>query len=390
MDKNYISFTTVILKKVIHRKKPVLLFTFKYDDKIINLLRQNPFFKWSKTLKGWCCDYTDENLKIVKKDVVPFLRFTFDKESFNTQKLKYYKDRKLSDKNKVLISSYVKYLKGKRYSESTVKTYFGFLADFLDYIQPKTISSLTNRDVEKFLEDSFVPRNYSISSQRQLISAIKLFAIFYPECQIKGLELTRPKKSKKLPVVLSQQEIILLLQNTKNIKHRAIIGLLYSSGLRIGELLNLELKHIDIKRKQVYLYQAKGRKDRYTTLADSYIPLFMNYVNSYKPKKYFVEGKEFSKYTSSSIRAFLKRSANLAGISKHITPHTLRHSYATHLLEDGIDLRLIQELLGHARPETTMIYTHVSKKSLLGVRSPLDAAVNNFQKTNNDTTLKIT
>ncbi|UMB54502.1 site-specific integrase [Lutibacter sp. A64] len=231
MNKNHISFTTVILKKVIHRKKPVLLFTFKYDDKIINLLRKKHFFKWSKTLKGWYCNYTDENLKIVKKEIIPYLKYTFDKESFNTKQLKYYKDRKLSDKNKLLISNYIKYLKGKRYSESTVKTYFTFIADFINYIQAKAISEISNRDVELFIEEVFVPRKYSISSQRQFISAIKLFNNFYPECKIESIELDRPKKSKILPTVLSKEEIIDLLRCTKNLKHRAVIAMIYSAGL---------------------------------------------------------------------------------------------------------------------------------------------------------------
>ncbi|WP_111709960.1 phage integrase N-terminal SAM-like domain-containing protein [Lutibacter citreus] len=190
MNQNHISSTKVTLKKVIHRKKSVILFIFKYDDKIINFLRQKSIFRWSKTLKSWYCEFTDINLKIVKKDIVPFLKFTFDKDSFNSEKLKYYKNRNLSDENKILINYYVKYLKGKKYSDSTIKTYFGFLADFIDYVQPKIISDLTNRDIEKFLEDMFVAREYGISSQRQFISAIKLFAVFYPECKIKGLELT--------------------------------------------------------------------------------------------------------------------------------------------------------------------------------------------------------
>jgi len=390
MIKKKISSNRVTLRKVIHRKKAILLFIFKYDDQIIEFLRSKNMFLWSNTFKSWYCQFTDENLNKVKKDIVPSLRFTFDKESFDTDKLKYFKNRKLTEKNKILIEGFEKYLFGKRYSENTIKVYVGFLADFIDYVQPKNISNLENRDVEQFLEAIFVPRKYSISSQRQFISSIKLFAVYFPECQIKGLELVRPYKSKKLPTVLSQEEIILLLQNTLNLKHRAIIGLLYSSGLRIGELLDLEIKHIDINRKQLHVCNSKGRKDRYVTIADSFIPLAINYVKSYKPKKYFVEGnKEYKKYSASSVRAFIRRSANLAGISKKVTPHTLRHSYATHLLEDGIDLRLIQELLGHSRPETTMIYTHVSKKSLMSVRSPLDVAITKYQKENENDLKKL-
>ena len=145
-------------------------------------------------------------------------------------------------------------------------------------------------------------------------------------------------------------------------------------------MTNLKLKNIDIKRRQLLIENAKGRKDRYVILADSMLPLIQNYLSTYMPKYYFVEGEENKSYSESSIRKFLHKSTQLAGILKKVTPHTLRHSYATHLLENGIGLRHIQELLGHARPETTMIYTHVAKKDLLEIRSPLDTILMNLEK----------
>jgi site-specific recombinase XerD len=129
---------------------------------------------------------------------------------------------------------------------------------------------------------------------------------------------------------------------------------------------------------------SKGRKDRNVILAKSCIPLILNYLDTYKPNLYFTEGKPSEKYSAESVRAFLKRSCKNANITKCVTPHTLRHSYATHLLENGIDLRYIQELLGHSKPETTMIYTHVSKKDLLRIESPLDIAVKKVTKEVND------
>mgnify|MGYP002628338216 CR=1 FL=1 len=186
------------------------------------------------------------------------------------------------------------------------------------------------------------------------------------------MELKRPKKSRILPSVLSQEEVVTLLQVTRNLKHRAILALLYSAGLRIGELIALELKNIHIDRRQLLIKSGKGRKDRYVVLADSFLPLLQNYVITYAPKRYFVEGPEGACYSASSVRKFLHHSARLARIERVITPHTLRHSYATHMLENGIGLRYIQELLGHSKPETTMIYTHVAKKDLLDIKSPLD------------------
>ena len=160
----------------------------------------------------------------------------------------------------------MKYLRGKRYSKSTIMTYFSFFADFIDFTQPKSIDKLNNRDVEKFIETVFIAKKYSISSQRQFISTLKLFVKYHPNCTIDSLKLERPKKSKILTSVLSQEKIIKLLQVTKNFKHRATIALFYSAGLRIGELINLRLHHIDIQRKQLFIQNAKGRKDRYVVL----------------------------------------------------------------------------------------------------------------------------
>ena len=249
----------------------------------------------------------------------------------------------------------------------------------MNYLNEKPLGEVTNKDVEHFLEDVFVPKKYSVSSHRQFISAVKLLKAFYPECTIATEHLKRPKKSKYLPLVLSKEEVIDLLRCTKNLKHRAVLAMIYSAGLRISELLNLQLRHIDIDRRQIIVKNSKGRRDRIVILAESFIPLLLNYINSYQPKNYFVEGfKEGEKYSAESVRGFLKVSCKNANIQKRVTPHTLRHSYATHLLENGIDLRYIQELLGHAKPETTMIYTHVSKKDLLQIKSPLDMALKNL------------
>ena len=196
------------------------------------------------------------------------------------------------------------------------------------------------------------------------------------------MDLFYPRKSSYLPSVLSKEEVVNLLRCTRNLKHRAILALLYSSGLRIGELINLELRDIDMFRLQILIKNGKGRKDRYVMLAKSFLPLLKNYLTTYKPAIYFIESLTFGeKYSAGSVRSFLKKSCLAAGIKKRVTPHTLRHSYATHLLENGVDIRYIQELLGHSRPETTMIYTHVATKDLLRIESPLDKIVSELVKT---------
>ncbi len=382
--KTYLSIKpTLLLKKVLHRSKLRLLLLFPYNEPIISKIRKTNSYLWSQTLKGWYTDYTTKNIEIIKQLLKNDVIFKLDDSVYNMNfKIKTKrKPRAISEENKTIIRTYVKYLKGKCYSESTVKTYFTFIADFIDYIKEIPLNQLTNRNVEQFIEDVFIPRKYSISTHRQFISAVKLFKAFYPECKIEEVALKRPKRSRLLPTVLSKEEVIDLLRYTKNLKHRAVLAMIYSAGLRISELLNLELKHIDIDRRQLTVKNSKGRKDRNIILAQSFIPLMQNYLISYEPKTYFVEGKPFQKYSAESVRAFLHKSSKIARITKRVTPHTLRHSYATHLLENGIDLRYIQELLGHAKPETTMIYTHVSKKDLLNIESPLDLAVKSLVNT---------
>ncbi|MDV7187906.1 site-specific integrase [Lutibacter sp. TH_r2] len=376
---------TLLLKKVVHRKDVQLMIHFTFNDFVKNRLKYDLNYTWSQSHKSWYTLFNEEAISKLKKVLGPKVHYDLDASLFQKIEVKLErKPRNISEENKEIIRNYVKYLKGKRYSESTIKTYFTFVADFIDYIKNKPLEKLSNKDVELFIEDVFVPRKMSISSQRQLISAIKLFKAFYPDCAIDDVRLQRPKKSKILPTVLSKEEVIDLLRYTKNLKHRAILGMIYSAGLRISELINLQLNHIDIDRRQIIVKNSKGRRDRHIILAESIIPLLINYLNSYQPKQYFVEGiTAGKKYSTESVRGFLKLSVKAANITKRVTPHTLRHSYATHLLENGIDLRYIQELLGHAKPETTMIYTHVSKKDLLQIKSPLDMALKSLVENSN-------
>jgi site-specific recombinase XerD len=373
----------VILERKYHRKEHQITINFKYDATLIGILRNVSEAKWSQNLKTWYVKNTSENLKLIfkifKNKAIVNAESIFNK-SMPTKQFPEKRIRNLSIENKNLLNGFYAYLKGKRYSQSTVNTYSQLVADFIEYYNSEATQGLNNRHVEQFTETIYVKRDYSISTQRQFVSALKLFINYYPDTQINNLKLERPKKSKKLPSVLSQEEVIHILRLTKNLKHKAIIALLYSCGLRISELIDLKLSSINIDRKQIFIQNSKGRKDRMVTLADSLIPLIGNYYVSYEPKTYFVEGQEGKKYSAESVRQFLKRSCKAANISKPVTPHTLRHSYATHLLENGVDIRYIQSLLGHSRPETTMIYTHVSRKDLMKISNPLDVAIQKIRE----------
>ncbi len=370
----------ITLRRKYHRKADQIFIYFEYNGKdhpIYNLVRSLPNRKWSANQQCWYVEFSEAAINTIHDTFKAYtiddrdLRYTIAKRHQNNAYL-------LSQTQQHVIDAFSKYLNGKRYSDSTIETYTFLVADFIGYYHKSALEDLTNRSVELYIEDVYIKRKYSISKQRQFISALKVFNVFYPETGIDAVELVRPQKSRRLPSVLSKQEIIHLIRVTTNLKHRAIIAMIYSCGFRISELINLELKDIDIDRRQILIRNAKGRKDRYVIIAESFIPLLKNYLGSYMPEVYFVEGLSNAKYNSGSVRKFLKASCRRAGIVKRVTPHTLRHSYATHLLENGIDLRYIQELLGHARPETTMIYTHVAKKDLLMIKSPLDIAVKQF------------
>lgn len=367
----------IYLETKVHRKEKQLLLKFDYHNRLVALVKSVKGTYWSTSLKAWYLNYSEENLNNI-------LSLFKDLTVIDTSKIdkKVLFKRNLTDSQKTLLNNFYVYLKGKRYSKSTIQTYTFFIADFVNFHTHTTIENLSNRNVEEFIETVFLERNYSVSSQRQFISALKLFTTFYPGTKINNLTLERPKKSRKLPSVLSQEEVIKIVQVTKNLKHRAIIVLLYSSGLRVGEITNLVLRNIDVQRKQLKVEKGKGRKDRFVVLASTFLPLLENYLITYTPKVFFIEGPHGNKYSESSIRKFLHKSVQDAGIAKKVTPHTLRHSYATHLLENGVGIRHIQELLGHSKPETTMIYTHVAKKDLLDIQSPLDTILLHLNKNN--------
>ena len=375
---NPLQLPTINISTGLHRNNSVFFLHFYFNDLIIEKLKSISA-SWSQTKKCWCLKNSEENLALILE---LFKDITKVDVSKIPKKTRFKRD--LTTAEKKILNNFYLFLKGKRYSQSTIQTYTFFIADFINFHTKTPLEELTNRDVELFIETVFIERNYSVSSQRQFISALKIFTVFYPQIKINNLSLERPKKSRTLPSVLSQEEVLRIIQYTQNIKHRAILTLLYSCGLRIGELINLKLEDFHVERKQLIVKKGKGRKDRYVSLADSFLPLLSNYYHSYKPTIYFVEGQNGGKYSAESIRSFLRKSCKKAGIRKLVTPHTLRHSYATHLLENGVDLRYIQTLLGHSKPETTMIYTHVQRKDLMEIQNPLDVALQKFNKINNN------
>jgi site-specific recombinase XerD len=279
---------------------------------------------------------------------------------------------------------YTKHLERRRYSINTMRSYVGLFNDFLVFIQPKTLETFGENEIKEYQLHLVKERKWSISSQNQAINAIKFYLEHVMGGARKIYKVDRPRKEHKLPVVLSEQEVITILAQTTNPKHRMALALLYGSGLRIGELLSLRRGDIDFDRRMIHVKGAKGKKDRVTPLAIRLIPVLETYLTTHKPKYWLLEGPDHNQYSSASIRQILKRSVEKAAIAKKVTPHILRHSFATHLLEKGTDIRYIQEVLGHASPNTTAIYAHVSELSLRKITSPLDAIIGSTQLTINE------
>jgi integrase/recombinase XerD len=369
---------TVILDIATHRGKQVLLFKFPYNTQLIPILRKLPNATWSKTYNAWYTLYSLDVLHQVKKlfDGIAVIDASVLKESL--AKLK--NSSVISNSTKpnaeieTKLEQFKNWMRSRRYSDNTVNTYTEALKSFLKFCASKPIPEITNDDVIKYNTEFILKNNLSSSYQNQVVNAIKLF---FRTIQNKNIDVDiihRPKRQKLLPNVLSKEEIKAILDAPQFLKHKAMLSLIYSCGLRCGELLRLKPEHIDAKRNILIIKQSKGRKDRIAPLSDKTIKLLRTYFKAFKPSVYLFEGeKKGSPYDERSLQNVLKQSIAKAGINKPVTLHWLRHSYATHLLENGTDLRYIQEILGHSSSKTTEIYTHVSTKSIQKITTPFDS-----------------
>jgi integrase/recombinase XerD len=271
------------------------------------------------------------------------------------------------------LEEFKNYMNYKRYSKNTIKTYCEALYIFFKFHADKKIEELGIEHLIIFNNEHILKNNYSTSYQNQVINAIKLFYKnrFNRKMEIDFIQ--RPRREKRLPNVLSKLEVKSILESPINLKHRAMLSLIYACGLRRSELLNLTLKDVLSDRHLIFIRQSKGKKDRMLPISDKLISMLREYYRAYKPKKWLFEGQNpGEQYSERSIQLVLNQALVKAKINKPVTLHWLRHSYATHLLENGTDLRYIQELLGHSSSKTTEIYTHVTAHSIQKIKSPFD------------------
>ncbi|RKS95659.1 integrase/recombinase XerD [Flavobacterium limicola] len=340
-------------KPIKHKGESRIAVYFEKNQDLIARIKQVAGARWSQQKTVWHLPDTIEN-----------------RERFKIEPLK---NSLPSAEGIIQIEKFKQWLRSKRYSESTISTYSEALKSFLIFYREKSVVEINNEDVIIYNNEYILKNKLSASYQNQTVNSIKLFFITIIGTKIDIDKIHRPKRAKLLPNVLSKEEVKLILNAHSNIKHKTMLSLIYSCGLRRGELLNLKPNDIDSKRGIVIIRQSKGKKDRIVPLSPKILEMLRDYYVISKPKTWLFEGQNVGEhYSEQSLQSVLKQALQKVGNKKPVTLHWLRHSYATHLLENGTDLRYIQELLGHNSSKTTEIYTHVSTKSIQQIKSPFD------------------
>lgn len=261
----------------------------------------------------------------------------------------------------------------KRYSFRTIKSYKGCFRNFIRHYDDTKPSDITREQIDQYIHYLIKEKHITESYQNQIVSAILHFYLDVVKQEAKVERLFRPKKPQKLPHVLTEDEVVRLLGSVDNKKHLLILMLIYSAGLRLGEIINLRLPDLQPEQKRLFVREGKGKKDRCTILSEKVIAKLKDYFEEYSPAEWLFEGVTGGQYSVRSVQAIFDRAKQKSKINPYATVHTLRHSFATHLLEKGVDLRYIQDLLGHESSKTTEIYTHITKKGIDKLQSPLDS-----------------
>ncbi len=364
------------LKRASHKEMDVVAIHFPKNENAVIALKSIRGLQFSRTLGCWYAPYSNENMKNIVDTMKQFGFVDYKGVQWTKQpvELSLHKSKSIvSPEIAEQIELFRRWMTSASYSANTVQTYTEALRVFLVHFVNKPIQNIDNQDLINFNNDYILQKGLSQSYQNQIINGIKLY---FKQVQRSAMDpnlIRRPRPEKNLPNVLSKEEVKAILNALGNLKHRTMLSLIYSCGLRRGELLKLKLQDIDSKRNLVLIRQAKGKKDRVLPLSMLVLDMLCAYFVAYKPQYWLFEGQTAGEpYSEKSLQSVLKLAIVKAKIHKPITLHWLRHSYATHLLESGTDLRYIQELLGHNSRRTTKIYTHVSTKNIQNIRSPFD------------------
>lgn len=347
-------------------------------DRIVQMtLKSIPNIKWSETYGMAYIQNNKANLDYLFKTFkgIAWVNcsnfFPHKKRTRNSSPFSIKKYREKESTQIKVPESYLRKLELKHYAISTAKTYISLFERFINAHKTMKLDEISEEDIRNYLQHE-IQNGRSGSYINQMVNCIKFYYEIVLGMPNRFYDIERPKKKKVLPKVISLQEVNALINNTNNIKHRCIVSLLYGAGLRRAELLNLKLTDIDSKRMVIEIRNGKGGKDRLTILSETILSDLRIYYKKWKPKTYLFEGAVDKPYSGTSVGKIVKTAGRKAGIKKTVTPHMLRHSFATHLLENGTDLRYIQVLLGHNSTRTTEIYTHVAVNNIKIIKSPLD------------------
>jgi integrase/recombinase XerD len=278
----------------------------------------------------------------------------------------------LNEENLLALTAFRNMLLLKGYSANTIRNYCNEFHQLLRLLGTRDVNELSKEQVMSYLLWLLEKKGCSETKVHTTVNAIKFYFEQVMNRQKEFYDLPRSKKPFKLPAVLAAEEVMDLMLRVKNLKHRAILMAGYAGGLRVSEIVNLKIKDIDSKRMMIHIHGAKGKKDRMVPLSRKLLETLREYYLQYKPTEYIFEGQFGNHYSARSAQQIMQEAKQAAGITKKGSVHILRHSYATHLMEGGTDIRIIQELLGHNSIKTTMLYTHVSKKDIEKIESPLD------------------
>ncbi len=332
---------------------------FPYDARTVERIRALPGRRWDAVKKAWIFPRAPEIIYMLEKEFS--LPFSADSQIV----MKQYADSSLERD-----AAIIRETKTRGYSTRTQTIYLSAVNDFFSFCE-KHPDAIENEDVKRYLEHA-CNRGLSAATLNTIMNALRFY--FGTILQRRFIyEIPRSKKGTRLPAILSEDEVSRLINDYANIKHRFLIALIYSAGLRVSEAAHLRLCDIDTVRGLIHIRRAKGDKDRYSVFPANLISLFGKYQTLFAPKDFLFEGRQpYSPITVRTIQHVFAQGVARTGIAKDVSVHSLRHSFATHLLENGVDLRYIQEILGHQSSKTTEVYTHVAKKSIVRIKSPLE------------------
>ncbi|MBL4703312.1 MAG: tyrosine-type recombinase/integrase [Flavobacteriales bacterium] len=374
-------FTTITLKHLyIDDRKQIGLY-YPCNQRVDRILKSFPATRWSDEYSMYYLPNVKENVSLLFDSFRGiawingshfFQKHTVDSTNDRIN-LDYYRNR-ISDVHRYCPEEYLAKLEQKRYAMNTANTYISCFDKFMNRFTDKDLLAISEVDINAYLHELSVSQT-STSYLNQMLNSIKFYYEIVMNMPNRFYSIDRPIKEKRLPKPISKLDVIALINGTNNIKHRCIVSLLYSAGLRRQELINMELTDIDPGRMTVRVNAGKGKKDRITILSKTFLEDLRKYLAKHKPVYYLFEGPPGAKYSAASVGKIVKYAALKARLSQHVTPHMLRHSFATHLLEAGTDLRYIQSLLGHSSVKTTEIYTQVSMSHIGSIVSPLDSVI---------------